>query len=135
MTALLRGWFLNPWIQLAICVLLATAAEIFLKLGAEATADPQDPWSWTGLTGLRSGWVWWGILASVISLFNWLATIRVLPLTIAFPVGNAVHILVPLSSWIILGEAILPRRWLGIALVLVGLLIVAKPAARLEEKL
>ncbi len=45
------------------------------------------------------------------------------------------HILVPLSSWIFLGEAILPRRWLGIGLVLVGLLIVAKPAARLEEKL
>lgn len=131
----LRRWFLNPWTQLAICVLLATAAEIFLKLGAVATADPNSAWSWTGLTGLRSGWVWWGILASVISLFNWLATIRKLPLTIAFPVGNAVHILVPLSSWIFLGEAILPRRWSGIALVLIGLLIVAQPAAKLEARL
>ncbi|MEO6507733.1 MAG: hypothetical protein ABIO87_08115 [Chthoniobacterales bacterium] len=131
----LRQWFLNPWTQLAICVLLATAAEIFLKLGAVATADPNSAWSWTGFTGLRSGWVWWGILASVISLFNWLATIRKLPLTIAFPVGNAVHILVPLSSWLILGEAILPRRWAGIALVLIGLLIVAQPAAKLEERL
>ncbi len=135
MIVFLRRWFLNPWVQLAICVLLATAAEIFLKLGAEETADPADPWSWTGLTGLRSDWVWWGILTSVVSLFNWLATIRKLPLTIAFPIGNAVHILVPLSSWIFLGEAILPRRWLGIGLVLVGLLIVAKPAAKLEERL
>ncbi len=132
---LLRRWFVNPWTQLAICVLLATAAEIFLKLGAEATADPESAWSWTGLTGLRSGWVWWGILASVISLFNWLATIRKLPLTIAFPVGNAVHILVPLSSWIFLSEAIMPRRWAGIGLVLIGLLIVARPAAKLEERL
>ena len=131
----LRRWFLNPWVQLGICVLLSTAAEIFLKLGAQATANPSDTWSWTGLTGLRSGWVWWGILASVISLFNWLATLKKLPLTIAFPVGNVVHILVPLSSWIFLGEAILPRRWLGIGLVLIGLMIVAKPAARLEEKL
>lgn len=135
MIGFLRRWFLNPWVQLGICVLLATAAEIFLKLGAQATADPSDPWSWTGLTGLRSGWVWWGILASVISLFNWLATLKKLPLTIAFPVGNAVHILVPLSSWIFLGEAILPKRWLGIALVLIGLMIVAQPAARLEAKL
>lgn len=135
MTGLPRRWFVNPWTQLAICVLLATAAEIFLKLGARATADPSDPWSWTGLTGLRSGWVWWGILASVVSLFNWLATLKKLPLTIAFPVGNAVHILVPLSCWIFLGEAILPKRWIGIALVLIGLMIVAKPAARLEAKL
>ncbi len=130
-----RRWFLNPWMQLAICVLLATAAEIFLKLGAAATVDPENGWSWTGLTGLRSIWVWWGILASVISLFNWLATLRKLPLTIAFPVGQAVHILVPLSCWIFLGENILPKRWLGIALVLLGLMIVAKPAAKLEEKL
>lgn len=116
-------------------MLLATAAEIFLKLGAEATANPADSWSWTGLTGLRSGWVWCGIVASVISLFNWLATIKKLPLTIAFPVGNVVHILVPLSSWIFLGEAILPERWIGIALVLIGLMIIAQPAARLEAKL
>ena len=132
---LLRRWFLNPWTQLAICILLATAAEIFLKLGAEATASASNAWSWTGLTGLRSSWVWWGIVASVISLFNWLATIRKLPLTIAFPVGNIVHILVPLSSWIFLGEAILLRRWIGIGLVLLGLLILARPAANLEERL
>ena len=131
----LPRWFVSPWTQLAICVLLATASEIFLKLGATATADPGDPWSWTGLTGLRSGWIWWGILASVISLFNWLATIRKLPLTIAFPVGNAVHILVPLSSWILLDEAISGRRWAGIALVLLGLFIVAKPAAKMEERM
>ena len=133
--AFFRRWFANPWVQLSMCVFLATAAEIFLKLGAAETADPASSWSWTGLTGLRSTWVWWGILASVVSLFNWLATIRKLPLTIAFPVGNVVHVLVPLSSWIFLGEAILTRRWLGIGLVLLGLMIVAKPAARLEENL
>ncbi len=130
-----RRWFFNPWVQLAVCILLASAAEIFLKLGARETADPASAWAWTGLTGLRSTWVWWGIIASVVSLFNWLATLRKLPLTIAFPVGNAVHILVPLSSWIFLDEAILPLRWLGIALVLLGLMVVAKPAARLEERL
>jgi drug/metabolite transporter (DMT)-like permease len=128
-------WFVNPWVQLAICVFFATAGEIFLKLGAKATANPANAWSWTGLTGLRSGWVWWGIFVSLISLVNWLGAIRKLPLTIAFPVGNAVHIFVPLSCWIFLGEGILPRRWLGIALVLLGLLIVAQPAAKLEERL
>lgn len=131
----LRRWFLNPWVQLSICVVLATAAEIFLKLGAREVAKFHSEWSWTGLTGLRSPWVWGGIVASVISLFNWLATLRHLPLTIAFPVGNVVHILVPLSSWIFLGEDIIPLRWLGIGLVLVGLMIVAQPAAKLEARL
>ena len=47
----LRRWFVNPWVQWSICVLLGTIAEIFLKIGAVQTADPANPWSWTGLTG------------------------------------------------------------------------------------
>jgi len=54
---LLQRWFVNPWVQLSICVLLGTVAEIFLKIGAVQTADPANAWSWTGLTGLRSTWV------------------------------------------------------------------------------
>ena len=132
---MVRRWFVSPWVQLAICVLLATAVEVFLKLGAAETAGIGSAWAWTGLTGLRSHWVWWAIIASVISLFNWLATIRRLPLTIAFPVGNVVHILVPLSCWLLLDEAIGTLRWCGITLVLLGLGVIAKPAARLEERL
>jgi len=133
--AFFRRWFANPWLQLSLCTLGATAGDIFIKLGAAETADPTNAWSWTGLPGLRSSWVWWGVLASIASMFSWLATIRKLPLTIAFPIANAVHILIPLSSWIFLGEIILARRWLGIGLVLLGLMIVAKPAACLEEKM
>jgi len=131
----IRRWFLNPWLQLAICVLLGTIAEIFFKIGARQTANPANSWSWTGLSGLSSNWVWIGVLASIVSLFNWLATIRRLPLTVAFPAANVVHILVPLSSWIFLGETLSSRRWSGIALLLLGLLIVAQPAATLEERL
>jgi len=131
----IRRWFLNPWLQLLICVLLGTVAEIFFKIGARQTANPANAWSWTGLSGLRSNWVWIGVLASIVSLFNWLTTIRRLPLTVAFPAANVVHILVPLSSWIFLGETLSSRRWSGIALLLLGLLIVAQPAAKLEERL
>jgi len=40
-----------------------------------------------------------------------------------------------LSSWFFLNEYISAQRWCGIALVLLGVLIVAKPVARMEEKL
>jgi drug/metabolite transporter (DMT)-like permease len=121
--------------QLAICILLATAGEIFFKLGAAETARVDSSWSWTGVTGLRSQWVWWGVIVSVVSLFNWLAAIKKLPLTVAFPIGNAVHILVPLACWLFLSEKISPVRWAGILLVLSGLAVMAKPAAKLEERL
>jgi drug/metabolite transporter (DMT)-like permease len=91
--------------------------------------------SWTGFTGLASVWTWLGIVFVVLSLISWLYVLRHIPLSIAFPLSNVVHVLVPLSCWIFLGELISPRRWFGIVLVLVGLLIVAKPFARIEQKL
>lgn len=111
------------------------ASELLLKRGASETADLNQSWSWTGITGLVSPLVWWAIFLIVLSFLSWLYVLRFIPLTIAFPLSRVVDVLVPLSCWIILGETISPRRWCGIALVVIGLAIVAKPVARLEEKL
>ena len=56
-------------------------------------------------------------------------------LSIAFPLSRVVDAMVPLGCWIFLGEAISTRRWVGIALVIVGLAVIARPVARLEEEL
>lgn len=129
-----RG-FGNPWLQLLLSVICVTASEIFLKRGAADTAHLFSRWNWTGISGLASPLVWIGIVFVILSFITWLNVLRFLPLTIAFPLSNVVHILVPLCSWIFLGEKISDLRWSGIALVLLGLIVVAKPAAQLEEKL
>lgn len=126
----------NPWWQLALSVACVTAYEILLKLGATETSHLADArWAWTGLSGLASFYVWLGIPLVILSLITWLHVLREIPLSIAFPISQAVHAFVPLGSWLILGESINHLRWCGIALVLLGLAIVAKPVARLEERL
>jgi drug/metabolite transporter (DMT)-like permease len=125
----------NPWLQIALNVLIVTASEVCLKLGARDTAALNQSWNWTGVTGLFSLWTWLGILCLILSLVSWLYILRHIPLSVAFPLSNAVHVIVPFASWIFLGELIAPRRWLGISLVLIGLAIVAKPVSRMEEKL
>ena len=127
--------FRNPWLQLAISVICVAIYELLLKRGASETADPNSSWSWTGLTGLGSIYVWIAIVFVIVSLITWLYVLRYLPLSVAFPISQAVHVLVPLGSWLVLGENIVTMRWIGIALVSLGLLIVAKPVARLEEEL
>jgi drug/metabolite transporter (DMT)-like permease len=42
---------------------------------------------------------------------------------------------VPLSSWILLNEAISSRRWLGIALICAGVVITARQVGQVEERL
>jgi drug/metabolite transporter (DMT)-like permease len=125
----------NPWLHLAISVACVTVYELLLKRGAAETADPNSSWSWTGLTGLASIYVWIAIGFVIVSLITWLYVLRYLPLSIAFPISQAVHVLVPLGSWLVLGENIVTLRWIGIALVSLGLAVVARPVARLEEEL
>ena len=125
----------NPFIQIALNALVVTASELFLKLGARQTAQLEPALAWTGISGLASVWTWLGIVCVILSLVSWLNILRQIPLSIAFPLSNVVHVLVPLTSWMFLHELISTRRWVGIALVLIGLVIVAKPFARIEEKL
>jgi drug/metabolite transporter (DMT)-like permease len=127
--------FGNPWLQLALSVACVTIYELLLKRGAAETAHLVPSWSWTGLYGLASMYVWIAIGFVILSLVTWLYVLRYIPLSIAFPISQAVHVLVPLGSWLVLGENIIGLRWLGIALVSSGLAIVAKPVARFEEEL
>lgn len=127
--------FTNPWFQLYLSAFLVTVSELFLKRGAMETARSVQRFAWTGLPGLGSIWVWCGIIFVILSFLSWLYVLKHIPLSIAFPLSNVVHIFVPLASWLVLGEWITPLRWCGISLVLVGLIVVAKPVARIEERL
>ena len=127
--------FRNPWLALAVSVACVTIYELLLKRGAVETANPDSTWSWTGISGLGSLYVWIAIVFVILSLITWLYVLRYLPLSIAFPISQAVHALVPLGSWLVLGENIVTLRWIGIAFVSLGLLVVAKRIAKIEEEL
>jgi len=127
--------FGNTWLQLALSVVCVLVSELLLKRGATDIADLSSAWSWTGVNGLASPLVWLGIAFVIASFVSWLYVLKYIPLTIAFPLSRVVDILVPVSCWILLGEFISPRRWCGIALVVIGLALVAKPVARIEERL
>jgi drug/metabolite transporter (DMT)-like permease len=127
--------FGNPWLHLTLSALCTTVSELFLKHGAVQTADRTEHWDWTGLTGLASGYVWIGIIFVIGSFLTWLYVLKHLPLSVAFPASQVVHVTVPVSSWLVLSEHISATRWCGIVLVLVGLALVARPVAKLEEKL
>jgi drug/metabolite transporter (DMT)-like permease len=130
-----RSGFSNPWLQLGLSVLCVFISELLLKRGATDVAEPDSAFSWTGINGLQSPLVWLAILLIIASFVSWLYVLRYVPLTIAYPLSRIVDVLVPLGCWIFLGEQISMLRWCGIALVVVGLAVVAKPIAQMEERL
>jgi multidrug transporter EmrE-like cation transporter len=127
-----RSIFLNAYLQIALGALLVTASELLLKSGASSRAAEIGVF---GVAALGSARTWLGILTYCLSFASWVHVLRTIPLGIAFGLINVAHVLVPLGCWIFLGEAISPARWLGISLVIVGLVLVAKPVAAAESKL
>ena len=49
-----RPLFLNPFVQIGLCIVAGTAAEVLLRKGAMDTR-PGVTLQWLGLTGLQSG--------------------------------------------------------------------------------
>ena len=134
----MQNWptgFRNPWFQFVLNIIGVVIYELLLKAGASATADPARSGSWIGFTALGSHLTWLAIAVIIVDLIIWLYILRYIPLSIAFPLSRTVDVLVPISCWLILKEAISPLRWCGIALVIIGLVVVAKPAAQMEERL
>jgi len=127
-----KGWFFHPYTQLSLSILLAAAAQLFMKKGSNSTTVPAI---WLGFEGLRSGWIWLCIAALVSSLFSWLYSLRFVPLNIAYNLAGFTQVLVPLGCWLLLGERIGLGRLCGILLVCAGVFIVAQPLMRVEEKL
>ena len=128
------GGFLHPYVQLGIGGILVTASELLLKKGAMAA--PAAGWLTSiGVAALTAWWTWAGILSYLLSFASWLHVLRFVPLGIAFAAINAVHVLVPLGCLIFLDEPVSAKRWLGIALVLAGLLLMLRQVVKTEEKL
>ena len=127
-------WWANPWLVLVLEAIFVTASEVLLKVGASETRRVEG-WEWTGLMSLASIWIWVAIVFLILSFVCWIYVLRHIPLSVAFPLSNVVHVLVPLSCWIFLGEHISETRWCGIAIVVFGIAVVARPIAKIEEKL
>jgi uncharacterized membrane protein len=123
-------WYLNAYLHIALSVVLTSVGQTLFKIGTDQIARP----SIIGVTSLASPWVWLEMILAV-GLFSWLHALRTVPIVIAFNLSAGTQVLVPLFSWMFLGEHVSWLRWGGIILVTCGILIVAGPLARMEEKL
>jgi drug/metabolite transporter (DMT)-like permease len=124
-------WFFHPLLQLCISVVLSSASQILFKAATNVNHNQHA----IDLQLFTSWALWGGIVASLTSLVSWLSALRSIPLVIAFNLAAVTYILVPLGSWVFLGEQVPPIRWLGIALVTLGVVIIARPLSRMEGRL
>lgn len=131
-----RARLLIPFVLVVVSQIFEAASEILRKLAADTTraaAAPDLLPAWTGVAALLTPWTWAAIAAGLVAFALWLWALRRLALSLAFLLASVVHVFVAAGSWWILGEKLSAGRVAGIALIILGLCVVARTAAAEER--
>lgn len=110
-------------IQFAIMLSLKKLAPILTGVGLEAISLP-GLWGVT-LALTESPYFWLGAAGMVASFIVWMTVLSSIDLSIAFPLGSLSFILIPILSVIFLGESVPGTRWLGIAFIIAGIIMLS----------
>ena len=104
--------------------LLDSVAQLCMKKGLDGTGISAITFlniSEFGLRTLSSWLIWVGIFIYIISFLLWIVILYRIDLSIATPVGSTAYIFIPIMAVIFLHEHISPIRWLGIAMIILGI--------------
>lgn len=106
---------LVPLLTMISCCVVA---NLLMKVGS---ADPRSPL----LLGLLSWRSVFGLGAFGLGGLCYAAALRYLPLNLAQSYAAAQFVAVIIASKLVLGEPVPGMRWLGISMIMLGILIVA----------
>jgi uncharacterized membrane protein len=120
---------LKTSILVALLIVLNSAGNFFFGLGMKRIGALQG-WSMAALHSaftavFSSVWIWLGIISMLLFLA---ALMLVLPAT------ASMYAVVPLLGHFVLGESVTALRWVGVALICLGVLFVARTPPSTTEK-
>ena len=120
-------------------VFLATAGQLVLKTGMERVGyiGSQRLGKPVQLAiQVATTWqVVLGLLLFVISAVSWLLVLSRVPLSFAYPFAGLTYLLITIFGRFVLNEHVPGLRWLGIALIIGGILLVGKTAPPEPEEI
>ena len=114
-------------------VLLNAAAQLMLKAGAASvgvislTAGASALWR-TGLQLSLHPGILGGLACYVLSVVVWIVALSRVDVSMAYPMLSVGYVVNALLAWWLFGEAVSLQRWLGIAVIIVGVVLVARSA-------
>ena len=112
-------------------VLLNAVAQLLLKAGASSVGPIAG---WSALRGVAGALavhpaVLGGLACYVVSVVVWIVALSRVEVSVAYPMLSIGYVVNALLAMWLFGEAVSPQRWIGIAVILVGVTIVARSGA------
>ena len=109
-------------------VVLSVAGQICLKvgmvqigrIGREQIAYPVD----LALRIFTSPLVLVALVLYGSAFTLWTIVLSRIQLSVAYPALALIYVLIPLASWLVLGESVSTRQWIGIVVICLGVFLV-----------
>ena len=110
-------------------VCLNAGAQLLLKAGVTPLGPISPSWS-NLLPTLGRAAMQWPILAGlacyVVSVGFWIVALSRVEVSLAYPMLSLGYVVNAVAAWYLFGEALGPARFAGIALILLGVLVVSR---------
>ena len=104
-------------------VLILSLKRISETITAPTLESLSLNWLWDTAVALSTLGYFWIILACMVASFIvWMTVLANLDLSLAFPLGSLSYVIIPLLSVSFLNEDIPLLRWLGICIIICGIL-------------
>jgi|WetSurMetagenome_2_1015567.scaffolds.fasta_scaffold09264_4 multidrug transporter EmrE-like cation transporter len=110
-------------------VLLNAGAQLLLKAGVRPLGAISVGWSTLLPTAVQvlSQWpILAGLACYVVSVGVWIVGLSRVDVSIAYPMLSLGYVVNAIAAWWLFGEALGPMRWSGMALILAGVLVMAR---------
>lgn len=101
-------------------VTLKAAMDRFGPIGEAQLSNPVD----TLVRALHLPLLWAGLVLFGVSAIFWLVVLSRVPLSIAYPLVGVSYILVVLIAKLVLHESVPALRWIGVAIVALGIAVI-----------
>lgn len=123
------GLTMSTWMLILIATVMGIVGQTMLKhgmnqmgpLSLSGEAIPAIVWQI-----MRSPFVIGGLLIYGFGTFFWLVTLSRIDLSVAYPFVSLNHVLLFLIGWLILRETVSPMRAVGVGVICVGMILVAR---------
>lgn len=92
------------------------------EVGANAISQPVSLVARAASNPLIVG----GLALYVLGAISWMAVLSRVPLSFAYPLLALGYAVTPVLAWLVLRESLSPMRWVGIAVISLGVILVTR---------
>lgn len=116
---------MHPYLLILISIALGAFAQIAMKLGSSQVAAGGMSLAAQLLKYFTNIPILSGFVLYALSAVVWIFALSRVPLSIAYPMVALSYVLVVFLSWLLFHEPVSAMRILGLALIMVGVIIIA----------